>query len=127
MEARWIRDLRSPEDCVAEMHRRVLIHLAAYDRILTLRAFDTPSLAVRYELWEIPVTVLGHVASLAAVDFVGPSAKSGSARATVCMGGTAVFDLVLDGSVEKVTIRGLRTEFCRLHSWWEVPSALSPD
>lgn len=127
MEARWIRDLTSPEDCVTAMRDRVLVHLSAYSRILTLRAFDVPGPAVRYELWEIPTMLLGQIAGLVATDFSGPDEKSGSCRATVMVDGDAAFSIVLDGSVEKVTIRGLATDHCYRHAWWHVPSASSAD
>ncbi len=127
MEARWIRDLQSAEDCAVAVRTRVLEHLSGYRRILTLRAFDVEGPAVRYELWEIPIDVLAGMAELTAPDFSGPNAGSGSATATVQLDGALAFNLVFDGSVEKVTIRGLETSLCYRHAWWVVPTTVSAD
>lgn len=127
-EARWIRDCRSPEDFAREATRRIPEHLRRYERIFTLRAFDVLAEplgwdlpVVRYELWEVPRDLLMRVEDLRPEDFA-PRSAAGSSRADVMMeDGTRAFRLTLDGSVEKVTLAGIRTDLCRFHGAWTVP------
>lgn len=122
MEARWIRDLNDASDCAASM-RHVFGHLSAYERVLVLRAFDVDGPAVRYELWEIPITVLRAVQGLTVDSFSIPNKNGTSvAKVTEELGGVA-YSIRLDGSVEKVTISGLATSRCILHAYWVVPTA----
>ncbi len=118
MEARWIRDLRGPEDAPEQIRRRILAHLAEYERIFILRSYGDER-RVRYDLREIPKDVIEMVAYLEASDF-GKITKAGGTSATVPMNGRKAFKLVLDGSVEKITISGLDVELCPLHAWWEL-------
>ncbi len=120
-EARWIRDCATQEDFARETTTRIPKHLGKYERIFTLRAFDASGPSVRYELWEIPQELLMRVAYLEAKDF-SPRSKAGSSGADVRMeDGSTAFRVILDGSVEKVTISNLRTDLCVLHGAWIVP------
>ncbi len=118
MEARWIRDLSSHADAPEQVRRRVLSHLQEYERIFMLRSYGDER-RVRYDLREIPKDVLALVEYLEPDDF-GELSKSGGTGANVTMNGRKAFRLVLDGSVEKVTISGLDVELCPLHAWWEL-------
>jgi len=118
MEARWIRDLGSHVDAPEQVRLRVLSHLEEYERIFILRSYGDEQ-KVRYDLREIPKDVLALVAHLGPDDF-GKLTKAGGTAANVMMNGRKAFRLVLDGSVEKVTVSGLDVELCPLHAWWEL-------
>jgi len=118
MEARWIRDLDSHADAPEQVRQRVLSHLEEYERIFILRSYGDDQ-RVHYDLREIPKDVLAMVAHLASDDF-GTLTNAGGTGANVTMNGRKAFRLVLDGSVEKVTISGLDVELCPLHAWWEL-------
>lgn len=118
MEARWIRDLNGPEDAPVQVRERLLSHLQEYERIFILRSYGDAE-RVRYDLREIPKAVLGAAANLEAKDF-SKITKAGGTAANVMINGQKAFRLVLDGSVEKVTISGLSIDFCPLHAWWEL-------
>jgi type II restriction enzyme len=118
MEARWIRDLNGPEDAPGQVRERVLSHLQEYERIFMLRSYGD-EMRVRYDLREIPKDVLAAVANLEAKDF-GKITNAGGTSANVNINGRKAFRLVLDGSVEKITISGLDVDFCPLHAWWEL-------
>lgn len=118
MEARWIRDLESTEDVPDQVSKRILSHLEEYDRIFILRSYGDDD-RVRYDLREIPKEVLAAVDELEASDF-GKITQAGGTSANVMVGGQKAFRLVLDGSVEKITISGLSVDLCPLHAWWEL-------
>ena len=126
-EARWIRDCETPEDLTREATRRVPEHLRCYERVFTLRAFDMHAVllgdelpAVRYELWEIPRSLLMHVENLRPEDFAPKSTAVSSCANVMLDDGTRAFRLALDGSVEKVTLAGIRTDLCRFHGAWTI-------
>lgn len=118
MEARWIRDLNSHEDAPDQVRARVLSHLAKYERIFMLRSYGDEH-RIRYDLVEIPKDVLALVEGLGPADF-GPLSGAGGTRANVMKDGRRAFKLVLDGSVEKITISGLDVRLCPLHACWEL-------
>lgn len=118
MEARWIRDLTGPEDAPKQVRKRILSHLQEYERIFMLRSYGDEA-RVRYDLREIPKDILAAVANLEPKDF-GKITKAGGTSAEVKLDGRKAFRLVLDGSVEKITISGLNIDFCPLHAWWEL-------
>ena len=118
MEARWIRDLSSHADAPEQVRRRVLSHLQEYERIFMLRSYGDER-RVRYDLREIPKNILARVEHLQPEDF-GTLTKAGGTGANVMMDGRRVFRLVLDGSVEKVTVSGLDVDLCPLHAWWQL-------
>jgi Type II site-specific deoxyribonuclease len=118
MEARWIRECRKPEDFAREVTTRVVEHLNEYERIITLRAFERPKY-FEYDLIEIPLKVLRSVGRLKAVDFSQRTPNGGSS-ARVTYSGETAFTLRLDGSVEKITVSGLRTSLCVHHATWRV-------
>ncbi|MQW64878.1 hypothetical protein GHK33_20225 [Sinorhizobium meliloti] len=118
MEARWIRDLAGPQDAPNQVTERILSHLKEYERIFILRSYGDET-RVRYDLREIPKDLIALVANLTASDF-GKITKSGGTSADVKSDGVKAFRLVLDGSVEKLTVTGLNVELCPLHAWWEL-------
>lgn len=120
MEARWIRDCRTQSDFARETKLRVGEHLNKYTRILMLRAFSQPNDAIRYNLVEIPVTLLEQISTLGPDNF-GPRTKSGGSKADVIVGGDKCFCIRLDGSVEKITISSLKVSRCIIHGSWIVP------
>ncbi|MGW4222155.1 hypothetical protein ACWEG1_01730 [Streptomyces bauhiniae] len=120
-EARWIRDCETPVDFARECLPRFLAHLDEYDRIATLRAFSVAPELVRYELVEIPKSLLMRAADLTEYDFK-PRTKNGSSSALYKDSDGIAFRLVLDGSVEKVTLSRIPVQRCRVHASWTVPT-----
>lgn len=118
MEARWIRDIRGPEDIPPQIDARVKAHLANYERIFILRSYGDNA-RIRYDLREIPKDLLEMAAMLEPENF-RPISKAGGTSADVMMNGRKAFCLRLDGSVEKLTISGLKVDLCPLHAWWEL-------
>ena len=84
-----------------------------------MRAFDRADGTVEYNLVEIPLTVLRQVKALRAGDF-SERTKNGGSSAKVTVNGRPAFTLRLDGSVEKITVSGLRVDVCRRHGTWRV-------
>ncbi len=120
MEARWIRECQNGDDYLRGVCNNIVTHLQQYQRILMLRAFGPKDHLYEYHLIEIPLDILLHSANLSAPDFK-PRTKNGSSGADVKINGQKAFSLILDGSVEKVTIRSLDLQFCKLHGKWIVP------
>ncbi len=117
MEARWIRDCKTKTDFARCTQSRIVKHLNEYERIVVLRAFNLERNLVRYDLIEIPKTLLLKIESLKISDFRKRTAGGGSG-ADVYDGKTKVFSIRFDGSVEKVTVSGLLTEACFWHGSW---------
>lgn len=120
-EARWIRECQTPADFARECVPRIIRHLDEYDRIATLRAFSVDAYHVRYDLVEISKDLLRLVSTIDESDFT-PRTTNGSSSALVHDSSGIAFKVVLDGSVEKVTIRRLPTRRCKLHASWTVAS-----
>ncbi|MFC2156514.1 hypothetical protein ACFLT9_01625 [Acidobacteriota bacterium] len=121
MEARWIRECRTKTDFDRLVKEKVLSHLKRYERILILRAYQTGTSrrSVEYQLVEIPLAILNSIKNLKSDDFSLPT-KNNSSRASVKNESTTVFDISLDGSVEKVTIRNLKLSVCFEHAIWRI-------
>lgn len=119
MEARWIRDCRTAGDFVRGLKDKVIPHLESYERIVMLRSFVLKGPQVRYDLIEIPQSVLLGVKGLKASDF-SPKTANNSTRASVVVDGEESFILRVDGSVEKITVSSLRLDHCRLHASWQL-------
>jgi Type II site-specific deoxyribonuclease len=118
MEARWIRECASPEDYCREVTARVPAHLNQYSRVLILRAFELPQY-FEYDLIEIPLSILHRTADLSPSDFTARTINGGSS-ARVSHGGNVAFTLRIDGSVEKITVSGLKVALCISHATWRV-------
>jgi hypothetical protein len=120
-EARWIRDCVTQADFARETITRVLRHLSEYDRVITLRGtYVDDGAAARYDLVEIPHEMLTAVQDLIPDDF-SPRTSAGSSSAKVHYNGSYDFTVVLDGSVEKVTMRNIQISECFTHARWVVP------
>lgn len=120
MEARWIRDCRTGQEFVDGVQKNVVTHLQKYQRIMILRAFKIGRNAFKYRLIEIPTRLLLLVQDVAAADF-GPRSPNGSSRVAVFENNQRIFDLRLDGSVEKITVEGLDEDQCLFHAEWVIP------
>ena len=119
MEARWIRECRSPEDFADGLKRSLSEHLACYDRILSLRSWPSDE-KIEYQLVEIPKETIAAALDLNPRRY-SRRTGSGSCKAEVYdADGGLLFVLSLDGSVEKVTIRRLAISACRVHAEWVV-------
>jgi hypothetical protein len=124
MEARWIRD----QDTVGLARLasdRLREHLAGYDRIVMLRAFNMPRNEVKYELIEIPHNLLSLASFLQPSDITLSPGRSGGGRTTILQDDREAFTLRFDGSVEKVTITNLSVDLCRSHATWNIPLTIS--
>jgi transcriptional regulator with XRE-family HTH domain len=120
MEARWIRECRTGSDFLNGVLARSVEHLRRYERIVVLRAIRTSTTVVEYKLVEIPLEVLLAMSSLKPKDF-SERTPNGSSRARVKYNGQDAFTLTLDGSVEKVSVSGLKSSLCRHHATWDIP------
>jgi len=120
MEARWIRECASSADFAAQVRNRIVHHLQSYQRMIMLRAFIHHGTAFAYELVEIPVRVLLAMSTLPDAAF-SPRTRNGGSSAKVMLNQRPAFTLRLDGSVEKVTISGLKISLCRQHARWIIP------
>jgi hypothetical protein len=121
MEARWIRDCKNSTDFARGTATRVVGHLQKYQRILMLRAYDVSESEIKYDLVEIPHSLLLQIGNLTADDFTDRT-QSGGSRADVYVSGSKAFTLRLDGSVEKVMILGLDLRMCLVHGSWTIPT-----
>jgi hypothetical protein len=125
-EARWIRDCHSPAEFAEGTRRHVGRHLDQYERILMLRVFELgedPMFGqhVRYDLVEVPLSVLRKVLELPDEAFDEETSAGSSGANIRAEDGRRLFRLTLDGSVEKVTIRSLLVDACTKHGSWIVP------
>jgi hypothetical protein len=126
-EARWIRECDSPQDFASGTRQHLGRHVSQYERIFILRVFQPDTLdelqsnQIRYDLVEVPVGLLEKVLELPPEDFKEPSSAGSSGAAVRDENGKRLFYVTLDGSVEKVTIRSLRTDECKTHGSWIVP------
>lgn len=120
MEARWIRECVSRQDFARETKIKIVGHLEKYERILILRAFKISRNEIKYDLIEIPKSVLMNIRNLTQEDFEERTKNGSNCAIVKCSkdGKKYNYKLRLDGSVEKVTISGLPTELCRLHGSW---------
>lgn len=120
MEARWIRD-QDAFGLAQLASDKLREHLASYDRIFMLRAFNLNRNQVRYELVEIPHALLSLASRIQADDIKPSLGRSGGGRITIWQNGREAFTLRLDGSVEKVTITNLLVDLCTIHGTWCIP------
>lgn len=124
MEARWIRD-QDAYGLAQLASNRLAGHLAGYDRILMLRAFNVVDSKVKYDLIEIPHNLLNIASHIQPADINLNPGLSGGGSATIWHNNHKAFTLRFDGSVEKVTITNLSTELCINHATWIIPLTIS--
>ena len=124
MEARWIRN----QDAIglAQLASdRLQEHLSGYDRIMMLRSFNMPGDEVKYELIEIPHSLLSLASFLQPSDITISVGQSGGGSTTILQNNREAFTLRFDGSVEKVTITNLSVDLCTSHARWIIPLTIS--
>jgi hypothetical protein len=120
MEARWIRD----QDALGLARLagdRLREHLAGYDRIIMLRAFNPTKSQVKYNLMEIPHALLTLALGLQPGDIKLNLGRNGGGSVVFRDQGLDVFTLRFDGSVEKVTVTNLLVDRCISHGMWNIP------
>jgi len=120
MEARSLRSCHSAEDYWQFAQRRIIDHLQHYERIISLRSFQGVANVVEYELVEIPRDLLLRISALTPDNFSARTANGSSSATVRSDEHHPLFTLSLDGSVEKVTIRGLDIRNCTVHARWGV-------
>lgn len=124
MEARWIRD-QDAYGLAQLASNRLAEHLAGYDRILMLRAFNLANNKVKYDLVEIPHSLLSKASYIQPENINLSPGRSGGGSATIWHDNREAFTLRFDGSVEKVTITNLSVELCINHATWIIPLTIS--
>lgn len=120
MEARWVRDVHSPEEIAAAATSLIPAHLANYERIVVLRGLPRRD-DVLYTLVEVPKDLLLLIRGLTARDFSEKNAARSSGADVYDHSGTKVFRILLDGSVEKVRIFSLQLSACVVRARWRIP------
>jgi hypothetical protein len=119
MEAAWIKQITSLGDIPPRIASMVMPHFANYRTIFMLRCYRHPTrpTLVRYDLREIPTSVLAQVGVLTPADFT-PLTRTRTTSAEVRVNGRVGFKFRLDGSDDKLTINNLDVSLCPLHAWW---------
>ena len=125
MEARWIRDYDDPVGLTDAARRKIGAHLASYQRMLVLRAFNVLDGGYRYQLVEVPLPLLRLVSSLPDRAFPEKN-KARSSGADVRDDRGVAFRVLLDGSVEKVRLFNIRIDRCVVHAEWQIPQMVVP-
>jgi len=120
-KGRWsasVRDLRGLRD-------QFLSHMDAYERIFSLRCLSKDAARWRYELVEIPKTLLQEAAGgkLTICRDSAQSPKPGYCDVTDA-DGHVKFQLYFDGGTErKLQVRHVRKDLCTVHAQWEFATA----
>lgn len=121
MEARWIRNYEDKAEIVRQASSRIPEHVRRYERVIMLRAFETPANHLTYELVEIPRELFIRLENIG-VEAYSDRNKYGSTSVEVRgEGGELLYRMLLDGSVEKIRIFGLLKSVCIVHGEWIVP------
>ncbi|MGA6168614.1 hypothetical protein [Amycolatopsis magusensis] len=122
MEARWVRECSSPEQCAHEVRNRVPAHMTGYDRIVVLRAFPKGDF-VEYSLDEVPKSLLLDCFGQAKAEQFEKKGRSISFGADFYIDGPQypkkAFRLLLDSSVEKLRLWYELSHVIR-HGVWRV-------
>ncbi|MCO1335685.1 hypothetical protein MO867_15210 [Microbulbifer sp. OS29] len=109
---------------VEEFRSTVGHHLNSYDRIIGLKSQpiekDGDVISFRYRLLEIPKQLIER-ALLLTVDEFKPLRGNGGTSAPVMVNGVKAFGVTLDGSVEKISITGIKISECITHAEFIVP------
>ena len=97
---------------------RVLDHLSRYDRILMLRAVRIEETHWRYQLLDIPTSVLERIREIT-VQPVGRRKARKSLAANVVEDGVRQFRVHFDGTDGKCQVQRLRIELCNMLLEWD--------
>jgi hypothetical protein len=119
MEARWFRDLSTPQEFRDIGIPHILNHLKRYERILVLKAYPLADTTITYELIEVPKSVFHLLSNLQVADFPTKNSYGTCSVSVPDIQGEA-FRLVFDGSVEKIRIFNLRERNCIKHAEWTI-------
>jgi type II restriction enzyme len=121
MEAAWIKQITSTNDIPGYIKSMVMPHFNNYDRIFILRSYVSPKRHghIRYDLREIPKSLLALVGTLKPTDF-STLTRTRTTSAPVIVKGRQAFKFRLDGSDDKLTINALDVDLCPLHAWWSL-------
>ena len=121
MEAAWIKQVKVKDDIPAFIDKMVMPHFENYDRVFILRSYGDPvrKTFIRYDLHEIPKTLLEQIGALEAADF-SDLTSTRTTSAQVMFGDSPAFRFRLDGSDDKLTINQLDVALCPLHAWWSL-------
>lgn len=119
MEARWVREAGTPQECAEGVAERLPQHMTHYDRILVLRAFKARS-GYEYHMEEIPLGFLVSALQQAEPHQFAKTGRSISFGADfLAPDGTRAFRILLDSSVEKIRL-WYTTSHARHHGTWFV-------
>lgn len=104
-----------------------LEHMRSYERIFTLRCLDTDPAQVRYELVEIPKTLMLEASNcqmeVREDSRQNPKPGYGYVRDAA---GQMKYALYFDGGTErKLQIKNLRKDLCKVHATWTFGSPTS--
>jgi hypothetical protein len=124
IEAGWLNQ----PDANSIAIQKTVHHLTLYDIILVLRAFQSDD-EITYHVVEIPKPLLEQAGRLTPDDFGVwknglklPMTDKRTRYANVPYGECkAAWQLYLDGSDGKVSLKNIRTEFCVVHATWTIP------
>jgi hypothetical protein len=100
-------------------------HFDSYERIIILKAnietdINSEVTGYRYRLIEIPMEILALALTLTPEDFSPVKGNGGSSATVKSAEGKVMFSVVLDGSVEKITLRGIKIDECFTHADFHV-------
>ncbi len=109
---------------VEEFQKTLKHHLSNYDRIIALKTraneADEKIVSYSYRLIEIPKILLEKSLCLSDKDFK-PLKGNGGTSASVNVDGIKLYGVTLDGSVEKISITGIKISECITHAEFIVP------
>jgi len=109
---------------IEEFQKTLKHHLSNYDRIIALKTganeIDEKIVSYSYRLIEIPKELLVKSLCLSDKDFK-PLKGNGGTSAAVKVDGIKLYGVTLDGSVEKISITGIKISECITHAEFVVP------
>jgi len=109
---------------VEEFQKTLKHHLSNYDRIIALKTganeSDEKIVSYSYRLIEIPKVLLEKSLCISDKDFK-PLKGNGGTSASVDFDGVKLYGITLDGSVEKISITGIKISECITHAEFIVP------
>jgi hypothetical protein len=123
MAARWIRECTNPEKCAAAVRTYVPAHLVGCDRIIVLRAYPLNGSEMRYDLVELPATmILQKMSAIRPPMFAKKGVAAGYSASFDDIDGSWIFRILLDLSAEKIRM-WFNMAYCHMHGSWTVKPA----
>jgi hypothetical protein len=109
------------EEDLKGLRDRFFIHMKSYERILQLRRLVDTETLQRYELVEVPKTLLAKAQDAECKLIVESTQNPKPGRCTVKEGDVCLFELYFDGGTErKLQIRSLDKRNCIVHATWDI-------